>query len=68
MYSFHTVLTSITSKQTKWVSCELHAYPFKSIDGISSFDATFFSEEPENFQIAEHGKTLEEIAARSTKK
>ena len=51
LYSVHTVFTSITSKQTKWVSCELHAYPFKSIDGISSFDATFFSEEPENLKI-----------------
>jgi hypothetical protein len=50
LYSFHTVLTSIASKQTKWVSCELHAYPFRSIDGISSFDATFFSEDPENLK------------------
>ena len=48
LYSVHTVFTS---KQTKWVSCELHAYPFKSIDGISSFDATFFSEEPENLKF-----------------
>jgi hypothetical protein len=39
----------------------MQTYPFKSIDGISSFDATFFSEEPENINSPNLIKTTEEL-------
>lgn len=47
-----------TSTQTK---SYVQTYPFKSIDGISSLDATFFSEEPENIKSPNLIKQLKKL-------